>query len=320
MIKINGYPLDLALTENCKFPSQSTKFPAESGSKFSDNIQNDPVEIELEGIVSRTPIGAVALDPTRKVEAGSPLADKDAYDRLLDIRAAREPVSIEISLGKFDMMAMGDLTVPRDKGTGLAFHFTVMFSQLTIVQNARTTLRVAVPNCNGKMNGGNRQPLVGLNGKPVPDAFESVPRYVTSFAKKSRASLKATLGDPILSTTAVERIFSGSRKDTFNGVDMDHYPIGKGNVADGYVKRGADHKDAYYAMSVAVDKYGRTSGVGGSTTTIYQKIGDEPVHYDYADSTWKSDKDNHVVKQVPKGQDRWEGVKWGRNPNTTSGG
>lgn len=315
MIKINDYPIDLAVTEQHRLESEITDDPVETGSDTSDNIHNRPREIELEGWVSDTPIGEVALDQTRVATQGVVPHSRTAYLRLLDIRAAREPVTIETDLEKLESMGLLSLSIPIDSKTGKGLHFTVTFKQVNISTNNRTTTRTAVPNCRGKVNGGNRQPLKGVNGKPVPGAFESVPRYVNSYATASRRSLVPSRGEPIFTSSHAQRLATGSKVEPFPGVDlMDHYDIGTGTVSDGFIQRGADHKDAFYSMTVAVDKFGRRSGVGSSTTNIATRIGDENVHYDYADQSWKSDSDNHVVKKVPAGKDRWDGVKWGKAP------
>lgn len=314
-IRISGYPIDLAITEDHSFDSEVTEYPVESGADVSDNIRNKPLEITLEGIVSDTPIGAIAQDPTRKPEAGAPLPSRDAYNRIIAIRDAREPVTIETSLGKFERMALTKIGIPRDRTTGKALKFTVSFKQLNIVTNSRSTVRVAVPNCTGKVNGGSRQPLLGVNGKPVPKAFESIPRYVNSYAATNRKSLKPSLGNPILTTNKAQRLSTGGRRDPFTSDVMDHYPITEANqIADGYVQRAPDGKDYFFSRSVGVDKIGREFGVAASETKTEQRIDGRDVTYDHSSREWKDVKNGETVRKVPPGEDRWKGVQWRTRP------
>lgn len=315
MIRINGYPIDLALTEDHSFESAVTEYPVESGADISDNIRNKPLEITLEGIVSDTPIGAIALDATRRVESGQASPSLDAYTRLLAIREAREPVTVETSLGKFEHMALTHLGVPRDRATGKALKFTVTFRQVRIVQNTRVTVRVAVPNAGGKVNGGNRQPLLGVNGKPVPKAFESLPRWVSSHAASSRATLRQSLGTPILTTTRQQRRTTGGKTDPFAVDAMDHYPLqGAQRVADGYVQRAPDGKDYFYARVVGIDKSGRQYGVGSSVTQTESRIDGRDVEWDYGSNEWKDANTGESVRKVPPGENRWKGVQWRTRP------
>jgi hypothetical protein len=315
MIRIDGYPIDLALTEEHSFDSEVTEYPVENGADISDNIRNKPLEITLEGIVSDTPIGAIAQDATRQAGAGTPLPSRDAYTRIVAIRDARELVTIETSLGKFERMALTHIGVPRDRSTGKALKFTVTFRQVTLVTNERVTVRVAVPNATGKANGGNRQPMHGINGKPVPKAFESRPRWVTSWDARSRATLRQSLGEPILTTTRQQRLTTGGKKDPFTIDVIDHYPLqGDQQIADGYVQRAPDGKDYYFARTVGIDRFGRQYGVGGSSTQIEQRIDGHDVEWDDGSNEWKDTQTGKTVRKVPPGENRWKGVQFRRRP------
>lgn len=323
MIRINGYPIDLALSEDHAFESEVTEYPVESGADVSDNIRNRPLEITLEGVVSDTPIGAIALDPTRKLEIGAPSPSRDAYARIIDIRAAREPVILETSLGKFESMALVSLGIPRDRATGKALKFTVKFRQIEIKKNARTTVRVAVPNADGKVNGGNRQTIKGL-GKDFDGTF------VKSLSKQaSVSSWTKNLGPLLYVSTATDRKTRGGKSDPFSGLVMNHFALKNGKkeqTADGYVRKEPDQKLAYYPLVVTVSQLKNVTsvagGVGHSNTRSKETINGRPVHYDasdatppdYQDGTWRDDQDNSVVKKVPPGGNRWEGVKQGTIP------
>lgn len=156
MIRIDGFPMDLALSESHSFPGEVTQYPVEAGADFSDHIRDLPEEIELECIVSDSPSGAIASDPTRKGEAGAdgntPLPSAAALEKLRLMKARRQPVSIETSLGVFTSMACIGIDVPKDAAKSNGLFFTAKFKKITVVTNKRTKTRV-------------RSDLAGAGGK-----------------------------------------------------------------------------------------------------------------------------------------------------------
>lgn len=154
MIVIDGYKMDLAISEELTLPGEATKFPAEVGSEFTDHIRDLPLEMSLECVVSDTPIGDIASDPTRQRgtdELGNqlPLPSVDALARLREMKARRRLVTIETSLGIFDSMACTEITVPVDKekspgtkDTSGALFFTAKFQRINVVTNKRVKARV----------------------------------------------------------------------------------------------------------------------------------------------------------------------------------
>lgn len=159
MITIDGYRIDATLTESHSFPSEATKYPRESGSAATDHVINNPIEVTIDGIVSDTPIGVIASarqNATAPTDADLEFLPSDeALAKLLAIRTAREPVTIETSLQSFDQMVMTALDIPVDPETGHALRFSATFQQAEIVTNVRTTVQIAKP-----VGKGNRPPTV----------------------------------------------------------------------------------------------------------------------------------------------------------------
>ena len=154
MIRIDGYPMDVALTEEFTFPGEVTEYPVEDGPDVSDHIRDLPEEITVECVVSDTPIGDVATDPTRQVAGpDAPLPSAAALAKLREIKARRRPVSIETSLGTFESMACLDVKVSRDASKSGGLFFTATFKKFNAVTNKRTKVRV-------------KTPLAGAGGKP----------------------------------------------------------------------------------------------------------------------------------------------------------
>jgi len=182
LVRIGGPPplpsylMDLALSEEFSFPGEATKFPVEKGVDFTDHIRELPDEVTLECIVSDTPIGDVATDPTRQPATGpdgttsTALPSAEALQRLRELKAARRPVRIETTLGTFTSMAFIDLNVPvsKDKSPGRsdpdpkkqrpgALFFTAKFRKVVVTTNTRTKVRV-------------RTSMAGAGGQPKAKA------------------------------------------------------------------------------------------------------------------------------------------------------
>lgn len=150
-ITIDGYPIDLAESEEHSLKSNITTHPVEDGSDVSDNIRREPRELTLNGcIVSDTPIGDIALDDSRILIDGNPPPGLDAYRKLESIWLAGEPVTIVTGLKKYDSMGLEELTIPREAKNAGGLVFTAHFKEIRIVQNKRVTM--ALPNTGGEQN------------------------------------------------------------------------------------------------------------------------------------------------------------------------
>lgn len=149
-VRINGFPMDLAVSEGHSFPGEVTKKPVEVGADVSDHIRDLPPEITLECIVSDIVPGELVNDPQRGTLVETPnglleevLPREQALAKLREIKALRRPVTVETSLGKFESMAFVSLDVPTDKDKNNALFFTAKFSKFVQVTNKRTRAKVA---------------------------------------------------------------------------------------------------------------------------------------------------------------------------------
>jgi hypothetical protein len=165
-VLINGYPIDAALSEEHSFDSEVTEHPVENGADIADHVRARPIVVQMEGVVSDTPIGDIATQRT-----GTNLPSEDAFARLMAIRDARQPVTIQTSLQTFENMVLQSLSVPRDARTGRALKFRAIFVQVTLVTNARTTIPVETPRAKKKVNRGNKpSPETPTGDAPEPAA------------------------------------------------------------------------------------------------------------------------------------------------------
>lgn len=148
---IDGFPIDAAETQGHAFGAEVTDFPVEIGADVTDNVRLTPLEISLDCTVSDTPIGPIAAlrDPLST-------PTDDAYARMLAIRAAREPVVVVTTRGRFENMLMSSLTVPVKSDDGRSLRFTATFKEVRFVSNTRTQVRVAKPRSKKKVDRGPR--------------------------------------------------------------------------------------------------------------------------------------------------------------------
>lgn len=159
MIWIDGYPFDLAVSAETSYESELTEHPIEAGSTVGDHIIDKPATLTLECVVSDTPTGEIANHPTRQAAgADAPLVSEAAWQKLLEIRAAKRAVVIETGRRTYESMVIIALSDRDDADSAGGLQFTVTFERLEVVQNKRVTVRVAVPNVKGKANLGTKRP------------------------------------------------------------------------------------------------------------------------------------------------------------------
>ena len=141
-IIIDDFLIDCSISENHTFDSDVTDYPVESGSNISDNIRPLPLVVEIEGVVSNTPIGLIADNRRGRTNPDQSPAD-DAYDLFQRIRDRRKPVTIMTSLRTYNDMALKGLSIPRGENMD-AMRFRATFQQIQTVENVRS-IRVSVP-------------------------------------------------------------------------------------------------------------------------------------------------------------------------------
>lgn len=148
MLKIADYVIDVELSATPTFENEATSYPTEAGVDFTDHVRSLPTGLNVEGIVSDTPVDSFVVTQ-REIdgETGGETPSRSAYTRLLEIHQRKEPVTVTCSLGTFDDMVM--LTF-EPKRVGGSIQFTASFRFLNIIENERTMVRVAVPRAANK--------------------------------------------------------------------------------------------------------------------------------------------------------------------------
>jgi hypothetical protein len=146
-----GLILDAAQIVNPAFDSEVTEYPVESGADHVDHVRPRPVVLQLEGVVSDTPIGStVSTDPNEVRRSVEALAF------LLETRKMRALVTVRTPELDYRNMALEGLQVRQDPNTGDALFFTATLKQVLIVTNERATVRVSSPRGKKKVNLGNK--------------------------------------------------------------------------------------------------------------------------------------------------------------------
>ena len=148
---INGFTLDAAITENHNYDSEVTSYPVEIGGDITDHVRARPVTVDMECVVSDTPIGIM-----QQIRSGTTLPSDDALAALLGMRSAREPVTIETSLKTYTNMVLQNFSIPRSNNNGAALRFNVSFIQIEFITNNRTTIQTSSPRGQNKRNLGNK--------------------------------------------------------------------------------------------------------------------------------------------------------------------
>jgi hypothetical protein len=147
MIRIDGYLIDAAISEEPSLESEVTEYPVESGATISDHVRNLPLTLELEFTVSDTPIGQAAT-----ARAAGAVPSSEARQFLETLRASRRPFSVVTARRTYESMIFTSLAFPRDGETGDALVGRASLQHFEIV-NVR---RVAVE-LQQKKNLGRRQ-------------------------------------------------------------------------------------------------------------------------------------------------------------------
>jgi hypothetical protein len=152
-MKIDGYPIDACTSESLNAESDVTEHPVENGVAIADHVIQKPIEYTCECVVSDTPIGAIALDPTRAAGSGAPLPSRDAFARMMELRETKRTVAIDtVKFGTLQNMELTKFEPKAQSDTGNSLQFSASFKQITVVTNARVAIRTSTPSSGKETN------------------------------------------------------------------------------------------------------------------------------------------------------------------------
>lgn len=132
--------VDAFINESHTFSNEISEHPVENGFSIVDHIQNQPLSLSLNGIISNTPmdlLGLVAIDSANRLLS----ENKDdfcetAFKKIEELFAKREPITIATSLKTYPNMVLESLTIERGGGIGDALSFTCIAKQIRIVNQS----------------------------------------------------------------------------------------------------------------------------------------------------------------------------------------
>lgn len=134
--KIDGYVLDCIVSEEVTLDAEVTGYPVERGGTIVDHVRNLPLSIDLELVVSDTPIGEVAAQRRADVVPSS-----EARVFLRRLRSERRPFTFEGTTGSYDLMIFEHLGEPRDNETGDALIIEATLRQIELIEVRREVVR-----------------------------------------------------------------------------------------------------------------------------------------------------------------------------------
>ena len=193
-IDIGGFIVDASIEESHGFDSEITSFPVESGGVISDHVRLLPLALQLECIVSDTPIGAkieAVRASTGSLDTANVKSWSDrAHEHFKTLRDKREPFDVVTSLQTYKSMIIERYSPMRRVGDGHSLRFSLSLRSLNIVTNDRTFVKTATPDSQKKQKLGPRPvkvPPEDKNATPVLyDAY--VKANAESNARKQRSN------------------------------------------------------------------------------------------------------------------------------------
>ena len=133
--------VDAFLKETHTFSSEVTEHPVESGIAIVDHVNNKPFCLSIDGIISNTPmslVGLTAFDSmTRYFEGENNDFALIAFEKIEDLFAKREPITIATSLKTYHKMVFESLSVERGGGAHESLHFTCSAKQIRLAHQKR---------------------------------------------------------------------------------------------------------------------------------------------------------------------------------------
>ncbi len=131
--------VDVCLSVEHSYENEVTSHPVESGADVTDNVVAKSLVINLDCIISATPLG---LAPNTIF---GPNIVTGTRDRLIAIDVAKQPITVVDSYGTFTNMVLEKIIFSKTTKTGDALAFKASFKELIIITNDRTVIQVAIP-------------------------------------------------------------------------------------------------------------------------------------------------------------------------------
>lgn len=166
--------LDASITEMHTLANTVTDHPVEQGSNVTDHSRPEPDRVQLDCLVSNTPLSQ--QQQTRAIQAQGGLTFQSTaaaptkigavdgraqtvYGQLRQLRDNGILCKVVTQLRTYDSMAIESIGAPRDSKTFDALRFSIQFKQVRVVQNKLTRVAVAKDlRVGSKVKTGNQTP------------------------------------------------------------------------------------------------------------------------------------------------------------------
>lgn len=113
---IGAVPIDVVISEKHTSSLEVAEHPIEGGGLISDHAWRKPRKVTIEGAIASMPA-------------------MSAWEALLAVQEAREPIDIVTGLKLYDSMVIKELTAERDQKTSRILSFTAELQEVIIVQS-----------------------------------------------------------------------------------------------------------------------------------------------------------------------------------------
>jgi len=129
--------VDAVIRESHEFKAKVGEHPSESGQNFCDHVALSPTTLQIEGVISNTPMTLLGLTAVRSFDnfihkRSNDLVDQ-AFKKLEDIFTQREPITITTSLKDYENMVLESLSIERNAQMSSSMHFKATAKQIRLI-------------------------------------------------------------------------------------------------------------------------------------------------------------------------------------------
>lgn len=140
---VTEIPLDARVGSTYRFSSEITQFPVESGATITDHAHLRPDEIQLEGMVSDTPVNELptylGLRGDRELKTAG-LRSQTAFDALFTVWRDRLPLTVVTEYMVFEDMLIESFEIPKSPDRGEAIWFNMSLRKIITVKSLTAAL------------------------------------------------------------------------------------------------------------------------------------------------------------------------------------
>lgn len=131
-----GLELDALVTEDPQYTATVSKNSVESGAQISDHVAINPLTLNVDAVISNTPVSFL------KIVTGATFSNpaKSAYKYLVDLFQTATPFSFVGGLQVYHNMVITSLSAPRTAATANALRFQCKMEQVNIVASQELEL------------------------------------------------------------------------------------------------------------------------------------------------------------------------------------